>query len=71
MVRGLPSIQQPMSSFCESCILAKHHKQKFVYGVSYRARTPLEIIHTDLCGQMQTPSLAGNVYFSSFIDDYS
>ena len=56
MVKGLPCIQQPASS-CESYILGKHHREKFVSSVSYRAKAPLEIVHMDLCGPMQTPSL--------------
>ena len=46
MVKGLPSIQQPVS-LCESCILAKHHMDKFIYGVLYRAKAPLELVHAD------------------------
>ena len=60
--KGLPSIEQPVGS-CESCILGKHHREKFISGVSYREKTPLEVVHIDLCGSMQTPSLTGNVYF--------
>jgi hypothetical protein len=70
MVKGLPNIQQPTNS-CESCILAKHQRDKFIYGVSYRDKDPLEIFHTDLCGPMKTSSLNGNVYFMTFIDDFS
>jgi len=76
MVKGLPCIQQPTSS-CESCILGKHHREKFVSRVSYKAKAPLEIVHTDLCGPiqtpspMQTPSLNGCFYFMTFIDDFS
>ena len=70
MVRGLPCIQQPASS-CESCILGKQHREKFVSGVSYRAKAPLEIVHMDLCGPIQMPSLNGCVYFMTFIDDFS
>ena len=70
MVKGLPNIQQPMSS-CKSCILAKHNRHKFVYGVSDRVKSPLEIVHTDLCGPMQTPSLVGDVYFLTFIVERS
>ena len=70
MVKGLLSIEQPSSS-CESCILGKHYREKFISGVSNRAKEPLELVHTDLCGPMQTPSLTGNVYFMTFIDDYS
>ena len=32
MVKGLPSIEQPTSS-CESWILGKHHREKFIFGV--------------------------------------
>jgi hypothetical protein len=70
MVKGLPCIQQPAIS-CESCILGKHHREKIVSGVSYKAKYPLEIVHTYLCGPMQTPSLTCFVYFMTFIDDFS
>ena len=70
MVKGLPQIVQPPSS-CESCILAKQHRESFPVGGSYRARTPLKIVHTDVCGPMQTPSLGGSIYFLTFIDDFS
>ena len=29
------------------------------------------MVHIDLCGPMQTPSLTFNVYFMTFIDDFS
>ena len=70
MVKGLPSIEQRAGS-CESCILEKHHREKFISGVSCKAKAPFERAHTDLCGPMQTPSLTINVYFITFNDDYS
>jgi transposase InsO family protein len=70
MVKGLPCIQQPTSSY-DSSILGKHHKEKFVSGVSYRAKAPLEIVHTYLCVSIQTPSLTGCDYSMTFIDDFS
>ena len=70
MVKGLPNIQQPTSSR-ESYILAKHHMDKFIYGVWYMTKTPLELVHTILCGSMQTYSLIRNVYFMTFIDNFS
>ena len=51
--------------------MGKHHREKFIFGVSNRTKEPLELVHTDLCGPMQTTSLTGNVYFMNFIDDYS
>ena len=62
MVRGFPCIKQPTIS-CESCVLEKNHRGKFVSSVSYRAKVSLEFFHTNLCGLMQTPTLARNVYF--------
>ena len=70
MVKGLPNIQQPTSS-CESCILAKHHMDTFIFGVPYRDKAPLELVHTDLCGPMQKYSFTANVYFMNFIDDFN
>jgi hypothetical protein len=70
MVYGLPPID-PLKTTCESCILAKKHKKTFLVGESYREKHPLEIVHSDLCGPMQTPSISGRLYFLTFIDDFS
>lgn len=40
-------------------------------GQARRATQALEIVHSDLCGPMQTASLGGSRYFLLFIDDYS
>ena len=70
MVRGLPPMEASLSP-CESCIFAKHHREIFPKGVSYRENVPLEIVHLDICGPMKTPSLGGSTYFLTFIDDFS
>ena len=36
-----------------------------------RAKVPLEIVHSCLCGLMQTPSISGSYYLLTFIDDYT
>jgi len=68
MVEGFPPIQDPTST-CDSCILAKEHMDSFHMGVSYREMTPLQLVHTDLCGPMQIKSLGGSYYFLNFIED--
>ena len=68
MVKGLPLIEKP-SSLCEGYILGKQHRENFPSGKSIRTKAPLEIVHSDLCGPMQTPSLASSHYMLNFIDD--
>ena len=70
MVHGLSSIE-PLKKKCESWILTKQHREEKLVGKSYRAKHPLEMIHLDLCGPMQTPSLSRKLYFFTFIDNFS
>ena len=39
--------------------------------MSIRAKAPLEIVQSNLCGLMQTPSLASSYCVLRFIDDYT
>ncbi|PKA48313.1 Retrovirus-related Pol polyprotein from transposon TNT 1-94 [Apostasia shenzhenica] len=70
MVDGLPSIDV-MNEVCEGCIYGKHQRSSFPVGKSWRARKPLQLIHADICGPMQTPSLNNSKYFLLFVDDLS
>ena len=56
---------------CESCITGKQHRQSFSKGLSWRASVFLELINTDICGIIKTPSLGSQRYFLIFIDDFS
>lgn len=62
MVLGLPQIEDK-SGVCEGCMYGKHSKRPFPSGKAWRATTPLELIHVDLCGPMNTKSLGGSKYF--------
>ncbi|TYK09545.1 gag/pol protein [Cucumis melo var. makuwa] len=55
---------------CESYIEGKMTKRPFI-GKGYRAKEPLELIHSDLCGPMNVKARRDFEYFISFIDDYS
>ena len=70
MVRGFPLIEK-MESLCEGYILGKQHRESFPSGKSIRAKAPLEIVQSDLCGLMQTPSLASSHYMLTFIYDFT
>jgi len=45
MVRGLPPIKEPVST-CECCILGKKHHEGFPKGFAWKAKKPLELLHT-------------------------
>ena len=55
--------------FCEPCSEEKHHRTRFPINHSKRADEPLDLVHSDLCGKMNTKSLSGAKYFLTFIDD--
>jgi transposase InsO family protein len=69
MVKGLPIFKEQIPP-CESCILGKHKRTSFPQS-SNQAKQHLELVHTDLCGPMQTESIGGSFYFLTFIDDFS
>ncbi|CAL9026795.1 unnamed protein product [Prunus brigantina] len=70
MVHGLPHLEA-VDGVCGGCQLGKQHREWFPKNQAWRARTPLELIHMDLCGPMQNESLAGNKYFMLLIDDFT
>ena len=51
------------------CALGKMHRDEFPSNSDRRKKDVLELIHTDVCGPMQTRSLGGAYYFLLFIDD--
>ena len=53
----------------ESCLEGKMNKRPFSTK-SERAKAPIEIIHTDVCGPLNVKARGGYEYFVIFIDDY-
>jgi transposase InsO family protein len=70
MVYGLPRIEEK-AGVCEGCVLGKHHRQPFPKEGAWRAKQALELVHTDVCGPMNTLSHGKNRYFVLFIDDFT
>ena len=56
-------------TFCESCVEGKHHRGHFPTSGGKRAKEPLDLVHSDVCGKMNAESLSGAQYFLTFIDD--
>lgn len=55
---------------CEHCIKGKLSPTKFSES-KRREKEPLRLVHSNLCGPMQTATPSGNKYFLTLIDDYS
>ena len=45
--------------FCEGCAMGKQHRCPYPKGISYRAKEPFELIHSDVCGPMSESSIGG------------
>ena len=56
---------------CEPCVLGKMQRASFPKKSETRAHDPLELVHTDVCGPIQVPSIGGSKYFVTFTDDFS
>jgi hypothetical protein len=56
---------------CEACVKGKMARQPFNTDNTIKSTRVLELVHSDVCGPMQTESLGGSKYLVSFIDDYS
>ncbi|WVZ01111.1 hypothetical protein V8G54_027180 [Vigna mungo] len=70
MVSGLLDIVVPDKS-CEVCIIAKQTRRPFKTHLVMRSKERLEVVHSDVCGPMETPTLSGNRYFVTFVDEFS
>ena len=55
---------------CGTCITSKQHKVPRPSSES-DSQKPLELVHTDVCGPLQVPSLGGSTYLATYLDDYS
>lgn len=67
---GLPKVQNT-NMVCEGCALGKHARGHFPTNEAWRAQSPLQLVHSDLCGLMQTQSMGKASYFLTFINDFS
>ena len=58
-------------SFCEACIEGKMHRLSHHPLKEIKSTQPIQLIHSDVCGPMQTHSWGGRKYFITFSDDFS
>jgi transposase InsO family protein len=53
---------------CESCMKCKFARKPFTLNTTFRATEPLLLVHSDICGPLQT-AIGGGRYMLFFIDD--
>ena len=70
MVTGMPKISPKHVGICKGCALGKNTKKPFSRSKN-RSKELLDLIHSDICGPMSSPSLSGCLYYVLFIDDHS
>ena len=56
---------------CDSCTLGKQTRVSFMPKSPHHAKKLLEVIHSDVCGRMQSATLSGKRCFVTLTDDYS
>jgi len=71
LVKGINFNDNKTLSFCESCCDGKNHRSPFPKSSTTKRSSPLELIHSDVCGKLNPNSLGGGNYFVTFIDDCS
>lgn len=70
MVDGIHTHIHGNKNFCETCTVAKQNRNPFD-STRKRAKRPLELVHTDVCGPSKYVSYDDKRYFVTFIDDYT
>ncbi len=71
LVKGICCSKMDDLSFCEACLAGKMHRKPFPVIEEIRSSHKLQLVHSDVCGPMQTESFGGAKYFVTFTDDYS
>ena len=70
LVSGLDYDISKEIDFCESCVNGKICRSPFPGGSRERAEEPLGLVHSDVCGKLNSPSLGGAEYFVTFKTHY-
>lgn len=70
MLKGLPQIEIRHDTVCAGCQYGKAHQLPYKES-KFRAKEPLELVHSDVLGKIKQPSTRGYQYLLTFIDDFS
>ena len=69
MSKGIDNFHASELNSCIPCLQRKQHKNKFPKERVNRTTEILELVHTGICGPLQTSTHSGFTYFITFIDN--
>ncbi|GKC55148.1 TIR-NBS resistance protein [Tanacetum coccineum] len=61
MLKGLPNLEVRTETVCEGCQYGKAHRLPYEES-KFKAKEPLELIHSDVFGHVKQPSIGENRY---------
>uniref|UniRef100_A0A2N9FHD6 CCHC-type domain-containing protein n=1 Tax=Fagus sylvatica TaxID=28930 RepID=A0A2N9FHD6_FAGSY len=70
MLKGLPQLDVRTDTVCAGCQYGKAHQLPYKES-KFKAKEPLELVHSDVFGPVKQPSIGGMRYMVTFIDDFS
>ena len=70
LVLGVPVITSSDKA-CSVCMRSKQARLPFSTELPSRATHALGVVYSDVCGPIEVPTLGGNKYFVSFIDEFT
>jgi hypothetical protein len=69
MVCGLPEVDHT-NQICGGCLAGKHRRTPFRRQTECKAKSPLKLVHGDLCGPILPVTPSGSRYFILLVDDH-
>ncbi|KAE8669328.1 tir-nbs resistance protein [Hibiscus syriacus] len=70
MLKGLPQLDMRTDTVCAGCQYGKAHQLPYDES-KFKAKEPLELVHSDVFGSVKQQSISGMRYMVTFIDDFS
>ncbi|KAJ9539037.1 hypothetical protein OSB04_031770 [Centaurea solstitialis] len=71
LVSGIPMIKFEQEEMCPGCEKGKMKRASHPPKPEQGSKSPLSLLHMDLCGPMKFQSLAGRKYILVIVDDFS
>ncbi|KAH1074467.1 hypothetical protein J1N35_026795 [Gossypium stocksii] len=70
MLKGLPQLEVRDDTICVGCQFGKAYQLPYEES-KYKVKALLELVHFDVFGRIEQPSISGMRYMVIFIDDFS